>query len=445
MSTTRVGCGLDKQRLPTGTMNTFEYIQSLSEIRKGLTGGELPDPSWVRITTITMCSKFLEDIDLPKFRENFKKLETVTVRRKGSKFGGFEWRMADTAFYNQVTIGYRDAYSRKSIKIFPNGSIQVAGCSDLLDCRRILRQLSFILKVVLGREHDIPVDKVDVKMINTNFSLNSSVNLNKIIVALGSSANQARINYLDERIEFMESIYKERNLIGYDQDGYAMEEDEGIIPEKKAELNNLIEERQSLGEKMPYGKFKVTYDPDRYSAVKVKFVPGEGMKQVTASIFSTGKIIVTGAQTLTEIAQAYSILNQNLRDPAIYVKTVSTPETFDTILGAKFDEWVRILKTKTIEESKPVKRAETSVNRMFTTRKVKRDYANAYAAFYALDSPTDAEIAQFMGVLENEIMNLDDQDKFEDLSIELEHVQDFDENYNLNALKEIADKIKNIV
>jgi len=264
-------------------MNTFEYIQSLSDIRKGLTGGELPDPSWVRITTITMCSKFLEDIDLPKFRENFKKLETVTVRRKGSKFGGFEWRMADTAFYNQVTIGYRDAYSRKSIKIFPNGSIQVAGCSDLLDCRRILRQLSFILKVVLGSEHDIPVDKVDVKMINTNFSLNSSVNLNKIIVALGSSV------------------------------------------------------------KLPYGKFKVTYDPDRYSAVKVKFVPGEGMKQVTASIFSTGKIIVTGAQTLTEIAQAYSILNQNLRDPAIYVKTVSTPETFDTILGAKFDEWVAVL------------------------------------------------------------------------------------------------------
>jgi TATA-box binding protein (TBP) (component of TFIID and TFIIIB) len=272
-------------------MNTFEYIQSLSEIRKGLCGGEedgLPDPSWVRITTITMCSKFLEDIDLPKFRENFKKLETVTVRRKGSKFGGFEWRMADTAFYNQVTIGYRDAYSRKSIKIFPNGSIQVAGCSDLLDCRRILRQLSFILKVVLGSEHDIPVDKVDVKMINTNFSLNSSVNLNKIIVALGSA-------------------------------------------------------NPSLGKHMPYGKFKVTYDPDRYSAVKVKFVPGEGMKQVTASIFSTGRIIVTGAQTLTEIAQAYSILNQNLRDPAIYVKTVNTPETFDTILGAKFDDWVAVL------------------------------------------------------------------------------------------------------
>jgi TATA-box binding protein (TBP) (component of TFIID and TFIIIB) len=276
------------------TMDTFEYIRSLAQIRKGLTGRSdgLPDPSWVRITTITMCSKFLEDIDLPKFRENFKKLETVIVRRKGSKFGGFEWKMADTAFYNQVTIGYRDAYSRKSIKIFPNGSIQVAGCSDLFDCRRILRQLSFILKVVLGREHNIPVDEVSVKMINTNFSLNSSVNLMKIITALGSTANE----------------------------------------------DDLIKER-----KMPVGKFKVTYDPDRYSAVKVKFVPGPDMKQVTASIFSTGKIIVTGAQTLQEIAQAFSILNHNLRDPAIYIAPVAVPETFDTILGAKFEEWVEVL------------------------------------------------------------------------------------------------------
>jgi TATA-box binding protein (TBP) (component of TFIID and TFIIIB) len=302
-------------------MDTFEYIRALAAIRSEICklGKGLPEPSWVRITTITMCSKFLEDIDLPKFRENFKKLETVTVRRKGTRFGGFEWRMSDTAFYNQVTIGYRDAYSRKSIKIFPNGSIQVAGCSDIFDCRRILRQLSFILKVVLGREKDIPVDEVAVKMINTNFSLNSSVNLMKIITALGSTANEARANYLDERISHYDLV---------DED---------------CDLDSLIEERKIIGARMPVGKFKVTYDPDRYSAVKVKFVPGPGMKQVTASIFSTGRIIVTGAQTLQEIAQAFSILNQNLRDPAIYVKTVPVLETFDTILGAKFEDWVEVL------------------------------------------------------------------------------------------------------
>ena len=267
-------------------MDSFPYIQKLNSIRRGLLKkSELPAPSWVRITTITMCSKFLEDIDLPKFRENFKKLETVYVRPKGSRARGFAWKMKETAFYNQVTIGYEDHSSRKSIKLFPNGSIQVAGCADLFDCRRILKQLSFILMVVLGKEVKVPVDEVSVKMINTNFSLNSSVNLLKIIAKLS---------------------------------------------------------------KLP--GFKVTFDPDRYSAVKVKFVPRPGQKQVTASIFSTGKIIVTGAQTLDEIAEAYAILNQNLRDPAILIKPAAQPELFDNIMGATFGEWARVLsKTHPLE------------------------------------------------------------------------------------------------
>ena len=265
---------------------SFAYIQKLNRIRAGLINDQSPDPSWVRITTITMCSKFLEAIDLPKFRENFRKLETVYVRPKGSRSRGFAWKMKETAFYNQVTIGYEDHSSRKSIKLFPNGSIQVAGCADLFDCRRILKQLSFILMVVLGKEAVVPVDEVSVKMINTNFSLNSSVNLLKIIGKLSK-----------------------------------------VAP----------------GQDSASPSFKVTFDPDRYSAVKVKFVPKPGQKQVTASIFSTGKIIVTGAQTLDEIAEAYSILNQNLRDPAILIKPSAQPELFDNIMGATFGEWHRVL------------------------------------------------------------------------------------------------------
>ena len=259
-------------------MDSFPYIQKLARIREGLVADQTrPDPSWVRITTITMISKFLQEIDLKKFKEKFKELGSVTVRRKGSKFRGFEWKMKDTAFYNQVTIGYEDAYSRKSIKIFGNGAIQVAGCSDLFDCRRILKQLSFILASVLELETPPPVADADVKMINTNFSLNASVNLHKIIGRLSSDP-----------------------------------------------------------------MFKVSFDPDRYSAVKVKFVPGQGMKQVTASIFSTGRIIVTGAQTLGEIAGAYEILNKNI-ETSMFVKKVTEPEMFEVVTGARFVEWVAAL------------------------------------------------------------------------------------------------------
>jgi hypothetical protein len=263
-------------------MESFPYILKLHKIRSQLIADKKrPEPSWVRITTITMCSKFLKEVDLAKFKENFAKLGSITIRQKGSRFRGFDWKMKDTAFYNQVTIGYQDAYSNKSIKIFPNGSIQVAGCSDLFDCRRILRQLSFILKEVLGDEANVPVDEVSVKMINTNFSLNASVNLNKVIGAFGEVQ----------------------------------------------------------------GRFQVTFDPDRYSAVKVKFVPAPGMKQVTASIFSTGRIIVTGAQTLDEIAESYRIINETITRECI-VKPVDEPESFATVMGATFEEWTKVLKNK---------------------------------------------------------------------------------------------------
>jgi TATA-box binding protein (TBP) (component of TFIID and TFIIIB) len=156
----------------------------------------------------------------------------------------------------------------------------VAGCADIFDCRRILKQLDFILATVLELDEPLGVADASVKMINTNFSLNASVNLNKVIQQFAV--------------------------------------------------------RQG---------FKVTFDPDRYSAVKVKFTPRTGQKQVTASIFSTGKIIVTGAQTLEEIAGAYETINNVMTADAL-VKPVTEPELFDIIMGASFEEWVRVLGKK---------------------------------------------------------------------------------------------------
>jgi len=175
-----------------------------------------------------------------------------------------------------VTVGYEDQYSNKSIKMFPNGSVQVAGCSDLRDCKRIMKQLSFLVQRSLEREEPLKMDNFRVVMINTNFSMNSSVNLMKVIDALSAET-----------------------------------------------------------------KFVVSFNPERYSAVKVKFHPADNTKQVTASIFSTGKIIVTGAETLREIALAYEVLNEKLQKTKI---EATKEDTFDVIKGSKFDDMVSKLK-----------------------------------------------------------------------------------------------------
>jgi TATA-box binding protein (TBP) (component of TFIID and TFIIIB) len=230
-----------------------------------------------------MVSSALKNIDIHKIRDIFQKLKTIRIRMKNSKHSGFEWCLKDTTFYNQITLNYRDEYSTKSIKLFPNGSIQVAGCSDLFDCNRVIKQLSFILKATLDKTDDIPIDSFRIVMINSNFSLNYHV--------------------------------------------------------------NLIEISNHFG-KEPV--FNVSFDPDRYSAVKIKFKPASDMKQVTVSIFSTGKIIVTGAETLKEIVFAYNIINQHIIGYIAKIKVMisENKDTFENILGYNIHEFLPFLKSK---------------------------------------------------------------------------------------------------
>ena len=61
---------------------------------------------------------------------------------------------------------------------------------------------------------------------------------------------------------------------------------------------------------------------------------------MTASIFSTGKVIVTGAETLREIALAYEVLNEKLQHTKL---TKTTEESFDCIKGTKFTDIVKKL------------------------------------------------------------------------------------------------------
>jgi TATA-box binding protein (TBP) (component of TFIID and TFIIIB) len=228
--------------------NSFSYLLSINEFRN-----ELPEdirPSWIKITTITMVSNFLQNIDIKRLRAIFEDIGIYRMKRAGSNTSGFEWKLKPTTFYNQVTLTYHDTYSTKSVKVFPNGSIQVAGCCDLFDCKRIITQLIHIFKVFLDMDVKVTSDTFRVVMINSNFSLNYNINLMKV------------------------SDWFER-------------------------YNDI---------------FKVSFEPDRYSAVKIKFKPAHEMKEITCSIFSTGKIIITGAETLKEIAFAYNIINQHINE-----------------------------------------------------------------------------------------------------------------------------------
>lgn len=264
--------------------NSFSYLLTINDFRN-----QLPEefkPSWIKITTITMVSSFVQEIDIDRLRTTFERIGSYKMRRQGSKMDGFEWKLKPTTFYNQVTLTYHDTYSTKSVKVFPNGSIQVAGCCDLFDCKRIITQLIFIFKNFLGMTNTAPVESFRVVMINSNFSLNYNINLMQV------------------------------------SDWFEMYDD----------------------------IFKVSFEPDRYSAVKIKFKPAHDMKEITCSIFSTGKIIITGAETLKEIAFGYNIINQHINEnPRIRVSRTTETDVFDIFLGYRCDPFVKVLKERGFE------------------------------------------------------------------------------------------------
>jgi len=123
---------------------TFSYLLTQDEFRQ-----KCPEhirPSRIKLTTITMISSFSKPIKVDEIRAMFEELGEVRLHRGKEDNQAVIWSLKPTTFYNQITLTYDDGHSIKSIKIFPNGSIQVAGCEDIFNCKYIISCLVYILQ-----------------------------------------------------------------------------------------------------------------------------------------------------------------------------------------------------------------------------------------------------------------------------------------------------------
>jgi len=261
-------------------LETFNFLKNINETRTGVMRASNMDPSWVKVTTITITAKLSAALDIKHIREFFNQKETLCVKSSQSKHV-VKWSIAQTTFYNQVSIFYDDHKSRKSVKLFPNGAVQVAGCSDLPECRRVIKQIACIVSHVTKRK--MTIDDFSVAMINTNFSLNFSVN-----------------------------------------------------------LYNIFDSFQAAGH-------DTTYNPDRYAAVKVKMEVTPG-RFITASIFGSGKVIMTGARCLEEISLTYGTIMKIICENqySVYDEKSEKPDKFDVYRGVPIPTWLEKISKTTI-------------------------------------------------------------------------------------------------
>lgn len=84
--------------------NTFSYFLTLNAFRKKIKR-EHPDiePSWIKLTTITMISQFKRDININHLKEFFDN-RTMKLTNVNKKTRTFNWTRKETTFYNQITL-----------------------------------------------------------------------------------------------------------------------------------------------------------------------------------------------------------------------------------------------------------------------------------------------------------------------------------------------------
>jgi TATA-box binding protein (TBP) (component of TFIID and TFIIIB) len=163
-----------------------------------------------RICMQTFCERFDEkNIEMKRYKRN-KEFE-ITKRGKIKK-----------SFFNQVTLNYCDI-SKKSIKVFSNGKLQLTGLTSCLECNIVASMVNGWLKKYL-EDDTICITKMYIGMINSNFSmmtnldlikLNGILNIDPWVVSIYNPESYPAINmkYVKDDVSVSVFIFATGNIV----------------------------------------------------------------------------------------------------------------------------------------------------------------------------------------------------------------------------------------
>jgi TATA-box binding protein (TBP) (component of TFIID and TFIIIB) len=274
--------------------------------------GEAPKPTMLRISTRSAISKFSSKVDLFKvFIMLSKNILNNIVLGKNPKYlikcicmsnyklitikGHKKWKHNNITvenidkiledlkentrghFYNQCSIIIKPDQDRRpiNIKLFTNGSISMTGClfnEDGSDAVKILLdELSGYRGVFVDDE--VEVVKYAITMINSDFKLKFKVNryeLHDRLVNLGLLSNYDSENYPGVKISYFWNYYDGKRNKG---------------------MCSCTKKCIGKGDGTGNGK----------------------CKRVTVSIFASGSVIITGANSEKQIIDVYKQINKYIK------------------------------------------------------------------------------------------------------------------------------------
>lgn len=218
----------------------------------------------LRISTITLCFNLNSDIDTVKLTEKY-------ISKNNGKF------------YNSLIFNWHTKYQYKtvvSVKIFPNGKVQIAGLSNIKSCAYIIRKVHNKCKDFYLKSETAKITNVKIAMINSDFKVTDILNLTKMCEILSYNTVKTNGNFLN-----------------------------------------------------------VVYQPIKYPAINTKFICDENLqdynehiykfshkkkydKTISILIFRSGSIIITGGNNIENYLNVYKyILNLiNFNNKNLFIK-----------------------------------------------------------------------------------------------------------------------------
>jgi len=206
----------------------------------------------LRISTITLCCNFNINIDMDELMDKYP------CKNNGK-------------FYNSAIFNWKTKYQTKlivSVKIFPNGKVQIAGVNTIMSCAYIIRKIMNKLKKfnLDYAEKEPKITGLSIAMINSDFKIKNALNLINLCKVLTE-------NTINNGGNIATIIYQ---------------------PVKYPAINLKLVTDAKLQE---YNKHLYTFSS------KKKF-----KGTISVLIFRSGSIIVTGGNDISEYSEIYSYM-----------------------------------------------------------------------------------------------------------------------------------------
>lgn len=205
----------------------------------------------LRISTITLCCNFNMNIDLEELANKYP------YKNCGK-------------FYNCLIFNWKTKYQHKvivSVKIFPNGKVQIAGVNTIMSCAYIIRKIYKIIEEYpLEPKKKPTISDLKISMINSDFKINHSFNQIEFCKVLSE-------NSINNGGNFTSIIYQ---------------------PVKYPAINAKIITKENTED----------YINHNYKFSHKKKYP----KAISVLIFRSGSIIITGGNSIKDYHNVYKYL-----------------------------------------------------------------------------------------------------------------------------------------